>query len=65
VRYSGVSLAYQGGAIFGGGIAPLIATALYSHFGTTVSVSVYVAICCLITVTSAFLSRDNFGRDLT
>jgi MFS family permease len=65
VRYSGVSLAYQGGAIFGGGIAPMIATALYSHFGTTVGVSVYVACCCLITVISAFLSADNFGRDLS
>ena len=65
VRYSGVSLAYQGGAIFGGGIAPMIATALYSHFGTTVAVSVYVAFCCLITVVSAFLSSDNYGRDLS
>jgi len=64
VRYSGVSLAYQGGAIFGGGIAPMIATALYSHFGTTVAVSIYVACCCLITVMSAFFSNDNFGQDL-
>jgi MFS family permease len=64
VRYSGVSLAYQGGAIFGGGIAPMIATALFSHFGTTFAVSIYVACCCLITVTSAFLSEESRGRDL-
>lgn len=64
VRYSGVSLAYQGGAIFGGGLAPMIATALFSHFGSTVVVSLYVACCCLITVTSAFFSEDLFGRDL-
>ena len=33
VRYSGASLGYQIGAVFGGGLAPLIATALLAKFG--------------------------------
>jgi hypothetical protein len=64
VRYSHVPLPYQGGDIFGGGLAPMIATALFSPFGNTVFVSIYCACCCLITVTSAFLSEESAGRDL-
>ncbi len=64
VRYSGVSLAYQGGAIFGGGLAPMIATSLFSRFGNTIAVAIYVACCCLVTVSAAFFSEDVFGRDL-
>jgi MFS family permease len=33
VRYSGASIGYQIGSVFGGGLAPLIATALLAHFG--------------------------------
>ena len=36
IRYSGASLGYQIGAILGGGLAPIIATALYAEFGTCV-----------------------------
>jgi MFS family permease len=64
VRYSGVSLAYQGGGIFGGGIAPIIATALLAKFGSTIAVSIYVACALLITVSSAFMADETYGRDL-
>jgi len=64
VRYSGVSLGYQGGAIVGGGIAPMVATALLTAFGTTHAVSAYAACCCLITVIAAYLAEENHGRDL-
>jgi MFS family permease len=54
VRYSGASLGYQIGAVFGGGFAPLIATALLAHFGGAIwPVCLYVialsvlAIVCL------------------
>jgi MFS family permease len=41
VRYSGASLAYQIGAILGGGIAPFVATWLYSDYGTTQAITGY------------------------
>lgn len=64
VRYSGVSLAYQGGGIFGGGIAPMVATVLFAKFATTRAVSIYVACACLITVVSAFCADESYKRDL-
>lgn len=42
VRYSGTSVAYQIGAIAGGGFAPLIATSLYAQYGSSTPISVYV-----------------------
>lgn len=41
-RYSGSSFAYAVGAVLGGGFAPLIATALQSSTGTSLSVSLYM-----------------------
>lgn len=40
VRYSGASLGYQGGTIFGAALAPTIATTLVEMTGTAFSVSV-------------------------
>lgn len=42
VRYTGISLAYQLGAIVGGGIAPIIATALLAATGTSTSIGLYM-----------------------
>jgi MFS family permease len=55
VRYSGASLSYQSGAILGGGLAPLIATALLAKYGTTFAISIYVAVVCTITAASVTL----------
>lgn len=44
VRYSGTSIAYQIGAILGGGFAPLIATSLFATYGSTVPISLYLLI---------------------
>ncbi|MBB6093489.1 metabolite-proton symporter [Povalibacter uvarum] len=50
VRYSGVSLAYQSGAILGGALAPMIATTLLAQSGSTFAISIYIAIACAITI---------------
>jgi MFS family permease len=42
VRYSGASLGYQIGAVFGGGLAPLIATGLLQRYGATWPICVYM-----------------------
>jgi MFS family permease len=53
VRYSAVSLAYQLGAIVGGGLAPVIATGLYARFHSNTSVSLYIAGACVVSLVCA------------
>jgi metabolite-proton symporter len=59
VRYSGASLGYQLGAIIGGGFAPIIATALLAKYQSTVGISVYMAIACIITIISTALLSER------
>jgi metabolite-proton symporter len=64
VRYSGASLGYQMGAILGGGLAPIIATALLAWTGSTLGISIYIAIACVVTWLSVYLLKDNHQRSL-
>jgi metabolite-proton symporter len=59
VRYSGASLGYQLGAIIGGGFAPIIATALLAKYQSTVGISVYMAVACIITIISTALLSER------
>ncbi|MDF7775377.1 MFS transporter [Sphingomonas sp. AOB5] len=62
VRYSGASLGYQIGTLAGGGFAPIIATALFAHYQTTLSISVYLAATCVVSlVCIILLGRMNRG----
>ena len=42
VRYSGASVSYQIGSILGGGFMPMIAIGLYTAFGSSTPISVYL-----------------------
>lgn len=64
VRYSGASLGYQLGAILGGALAPIIATALLEEFQSTVPISIYMAIACALTLGSVMLLTETRGTDL-
>jgi MFS family permease len=58
LRYSGASLGYQVGAVFGGGFAPIIATALYERFHSSVFIGAYLfAICTLSLISIVALSH--------
>jgi metabolite-proton symporter len=59
VRYSGASLGYQLGAIIGGGFAPIVATALLAKYQSTVGISVYMAVACIITIISTALLSER------
>lgn len=65
VRYTGISMAYQFGAIVGGGFAPLIATTLLASTGGSMSVALYVAgaslimLCCVLALTRFRSHRDT------
>ncbi|HET8600185.1 MAG TPA: MFS transporter [Segeticoccus sp.] len=63
VRYSGASLAYAVGAVLGGGFAPMIATWLVTRSGTSLSVSGYMALVCLITLASALAMRERSAAE--
>jgi MFS family permease len=64
VRYSGASLGYQLGAIVGGGMAPIAATALIAAFGSAIWVSAYIALASLLTWLSLHLLGENHQADL-
>jgi MFS transporter, MHS family, shikimate and dehydroshikimate transport protein len=59
VRYSGASLGYQIGAVLGGGLAPLVAVALYEATGTSASVSLYLLAMGVVTAVSAWLLHET------
>jgi MFS family permease len=64
VRYSGASLGYQFGAILGGAMAPIIATALLAYYESTLGISIYILIASLITLLSVFLLSETHRRNL-
>lgn len=62
VRYAGASLAYTLAGIVGGGIAPMVSTALLQTYGTTVAVSSYAALALSITCVILLVVRER-ARD--
>jgi MFS family permease len=64
VRCSAVSLAYQLGAIVGGGLAPIIATGLYAKYHSNFGVSVYVAGGCALSLWCASRLTETHGAEL-
>ncbi|GAA3710902.1 MFS transporter [Nonomuraea antimicrobica] len=64
LRYSGVSLGYQIGAVLGGGIAPTVATALFATGNGTWPITVYLTgVAALSLACLALLTRnDEQGR---
>ena len=63
VRYSGASVSYQVSGIFGGALAPLIATWLYPQGGTTL-IAVYVAALCALSVVCYALAAETYRKDI-
>lgn len=64
IRYSGVSLAYQLTSIVAGSLAPIIALALYQHYGSALPVAIYVGFACTISGLSALAARETKGVEL-
>lgn len=61
VRYSGASLGYQLGSILGGGIAPTVATGLYTSWESTVPISLYLTGVTLISLVCVWLVTRRTG----
>lgn len=64
VRYSGVSVGYQLASILAGGLAPVVAVALYTGFGSGYAVAVYVTLASVITVLAVGTYSETKNRDL-
>ena len=60
MRYSGLSIGYQMGAVIGGGIAPFVAAALYESFMSSWPITVYmISVSIVSVVCSAVLLRPR------
>jgi MFS family permease len=55
VRYSGASLGYQIGAVVGGGFAPIVATALFARYHSSLPIAVYLSAMCALSFVSVIL----------
>ncbi|MFT4219894.1 MAG: MFS transporter [Microbacterium sp.] len=64
IRFSGVSISYAIGAIFGGAFAPTIAQGLVQATGTTVSVQIYLSTVVVLGLIATLLLRDRTGIPL-
>jgi metabolite-proton symporter len=64
VRYSGASLGYQLGAIFGGGFAPFIAASLYAATTSSLSISAYMLALCIVSLVSVLLITETYQKDI-
>jgi metabolite-proton symporter len=63
VRYSGASFSYQISGIFGGALAPIIATTLYPT-GGTILISFYIAAVCALSVLCYALAAETYRKDI-
>jgi metabolite-proton symporter len=63
IRYSGASFAYAIGAVVGGGFAPLVAQALIGATGTSLSVSAYMVVVCLVTLAAVLALREGTAAE--
>ncbi|MEW2297797.1 MFS transporter [Streptomyces sp. NPDC006743] len=64
MRYTGASIGAQLSSVAAGAPAPLIATALLGSYGSSVPISVYVALSAVITVVAVAVARETRGSDL-
>jgi metabolite-proton symporter len=65
LRYSGASLGYQLASVIAGGPAPLIATALFATYQSGYAISIYIAVCAVISLLATAMMPDYTGRDIS
>jgi MFS family permease len=63
LRYSGASIGFQLAAVFAGGPAPMIATALLAATGSGYTIAFYIFGCAIVSIAATSLLPSNAGRD--
>jgi metabolite-proton symporter len=59
VRYTGVSVGYSFASVLAGSLAPIIALSLWREFGSSVPISVYLAVMALISLAAVWAARET------
>jgi MFS family permease len=65
LRYSGTSIGYQLASLTAGGPAPLIATALFAAYHSSVAIAGYIAIMAIVSIVATALMKDYTGQDIS
>jgi MFS family permease len=63
LRYSGASIGFQLAAVFAGGPAPMIATALLAATGSGQVIALYIFGCAIVSIAATAALPSNRGRD--
>ena len=64
IRFSGVSIGKQFGVVLGGGIAPLVATSLYSYTGTAYAITAYYVALALAAMIALSFAHETSKSQL-
>jgi MFS family permease len=65
LRYTGSSLSYQLGSVLGGGLTPLLATAIHAGTGSSLAVAAYIAVLAIVSgVSVAVLPRVSRATEV-
>jgi MFS family permease len=59
LRYSGAGLGYQLASVIAGGPAPLLATFLLHHFGSSTPIALYIVGCAVLTLGATLMLPDR------
>ena len=65
LRYSGCSIGYQLASLTAGGPAPLIATALFAAYGSSIPIAGYIAFMAVVSIVATALMKDYTGVDIS
>ncbi|MGH6627313.1 MAG: MFS transporter [Burkholderiaceae bacterium] len=65
VRVTGSSLGFQFAGVFGGALAPIIATSLLAAYNSTMPVALYLAVVCALIALSAWAARETAHMNLS
>src|SRR5258708_40365408 len=63
LRYSGASIGFQLAAVFAGGPAPMIATAILAATGSGQMIALYVAGCTVVSLVATWALTHDANRD--
>ncbi|GAA4874378.1 MFS transporter [Actinomycetospora straminea] len=64
IRYTGASMAYQFGAVFGGGLLPLVAAAILGATGSSMAVAAYIGVLSAISGIAVWRLAAGTRHDL-
>ncbi|CAE6794320.1 MFS transporter [Paraburkholderia haematera] len=62
LRFSGLGIGREVSSVLGGGLSPMIATALLAHYRSAVPVAIYLGVLGLFTVASTLLARETYPK---